>query len=246
MSLLVDLGNSRLKWAVTDGTTWESDAVLINEQDIATQLTACWSALPPPEKVVIASVASATRLQAVSAWIQGRWSVAPRVVQPQRQQLGVTNAYHDVASLGSDRWAALIAARHLTRKPVCLVDCGTAVTVDALSADGEFLGGVIFPGLRLLRRSLVTETAGILAVDGDPESYPGRTTADGVAAGTAVGLCGAIERIVGDYRRMLGEAMEVMITGGDAARLLPQLSLTVTHVPDLVLRGLARIAEQSP
>ena len=82
-----------------------------------------------------------------------RWSVTAHIVRPQAQQLGVKNLYRKPEQLGADRWAALIGARGLTGSAACVVDAGTAVTVEALSAKGEFLGGAIFPGLHLLRLS---------------------------------------------------------------------------------------------
>jgi type III pantothenate kinase len=124
-----------------------------------------------------------------------------------------------------------------------VVDCGTAVTVDALSADGEFLGGAVFPGLRLLRDSLVQGTAGIPATEGDATDCLARSTADGVAAGTLFGLAGAVERLIDEYRRTLGETTRVFLTGGDAPALAARLRAAHTPVPDLVLKGLARIAD---
>jgi len=155
----------------------------------------------------------------------------------------VRNRYRQPEQLGVDRWVALIGARGLTSSAACVVDCGTAVTVDALSAEGEFLGGAVFPGLRLLRDSLVRGTAGIPANEGDATDCLARSTADGVAAGTLFGLAGAVERLIDEYRRTLGATMRVFLTGGDAPALAARLRAAHTPVPDLVLKGLARIAD---
>ncbi len=157
------------------------------------------------------------------------------------------NHYHDPAALGADRWAALIAAHHLTAGPVCVIDCGTAVTIDALSADGDFLGGVILPGLRLLRTSLVQGTRSIRATDGDAATCLARSTADAVAAGTLFGLAGAVERVLAEHRQALGSEMSALITGADAGLVLSKLraEAPVAEVSDLVLRGLALIAEKA-
>ena len=158
-------------------------------------------------------------------------------------QLGVKNSYREPGQLGADRWAALLAARGLTSMAACVVDCGTAVTVDALSANGEFLGGMIFPGLQLLRRSLMQGTQGVKVSEGNVMDCLARSTADGVAAGTLFGLAGAVDRLIAEYRQTLGEAMQVFLTGGDAPVLASRLQTATTPVPDLVLKGLARIAE---
>lgn len=243
MNLLIDLGNSRLKWALHGPGLWRTDAALLDKQDIAPLLDTVWDKIATPEKVVVCSVSTPERLRALEQWVQARWSVAPRIVRAQTEQLGVRNRYRQPEQLGVDRWVALIGARGLTTSAACVVDCGTAVTVDALSAEGEFLGGAVFPGLRLLRDSLVQGTAGIPATEGDATDCLARSTADGVAAGTLFGLAGAVERLIDEYRRTLGDTMQVFLTGGDAPALAARLRAAHTPVPDLVLKGLARIAD---
>jgi len=243
VNLLVDLGNSRLKWALHEAGRWHTDAALLETTDMAPLLDRVWGGMSAPRQVVVCNVSEPRRLQTLEQWVRVRWSLALRVVRSQAEQLGVRNRYREPAQLGADRWAALIGARGLTPSAACVVDCGTAVTVDALSAEGEFLGGVIFPGLRLLRGSLVQGTGGIKLADGSDADCLARSTADGVAAGTLFGLAGAVERLIHEYRRTLGDSTQVLLTGGDGPQLAPRLSVAFTPVPDLVLRGLARIAD---
>jgi len=244
LRLLIDLGNTRLKWAQQTTGDWRTDVAALAGRDVVPLLDKVWRAIPAPEKIVISSVSSPETLQVVTHWIERNWSIPPHVIRAQAEQLGVKNGYTDPATLGADRWAALIAVRGLTALPACIVDCGTAVTVDALSADGEFLGGVIFPGLHLLRNSLTHGTQGIKKVaDGNDAECLARSTADGVAAGTLFGLVGAMEHLIQEYRKTLGEGMQIFLTGGDAPRLAPRLKLSVTRMPDLVLKGLARVAD---
>jgi type III pantothenate kinase len=242
VNLLIDLGNSRLKWAQQAPGLWRTEAALL-EHTLPSLLDRLWRDMDAPQKIVMCSVSTPERMQALEKWVQARWSVAPRIVRAQAEQLGVKNRYRQPEQLGADRWAALIGARGLTSFAACVVDCGTAVTVDALSADGEFLGGAVFPGLRLLRDSLVQGTAGIPVTAGDASDCLARSTADGVAAGTLFGLAGAVERLIHEYRRTLGESMKVFLTGGDASELAAKLRAANTPVPDLVLKGLARIAD---
>lgn len=240
----MDLGNSRLKWAQHDAGVWRSDAVLLDgQQDIGALLDRIWRDMPAPRQIIVCSVTSPQRSHSLELWAQTHWSVKPHHVYPQAQQLGVNNHYRDPQQLGADRWAALIGARGLSDAATCIVDCGTAVTLEALSAEGDFLGGVILPGLRLQRQSLAHGTQGINVTDGDVTECPARSTADGVAAGTLYGLAGAVERLVEEYRRTLGAAMQLLLTGGDAPLLAPRLRVPHRVVPDLVLNGLARIAD---
>jgi len=244
MNLLVDLGNSRLKWAQHAAGAWRTDAVLLDsEKNVETLFDKVWGEIAIPQRVIVCSVSGPERLNALEQWMRTRWSVTAHIVRPQVQQLGVKNLYHRPEQLGADRWAALIAVRGLTDSAACVVDAGTAVTVEALSAKGEFLGGAIFPGLRLLRDSLARGTVAIAPAEGNAVDCLARSTADGVAAGTLFGLAGAVERLRDEYRRSLGEPMEFFLTGGDAPALATHLRAPATIVPDLVLKGLARIAD---
>jgi type III pantothenate kinase len=244
LNLLIDLGNSRLKWTQQALGVWRVEAAVL-EDDMAALLDRAWRDMAAPKKVVVCSVSSASRAQALVQWVQARWSIAPQMVGAQAEQLGVKNFYRQPAQLGADRWAALIGARVLTNSAACVVDCGTAVTVDALSAEGVFLGGVIFPGLRLLRQSLAQGTAGIAEDESLAVDCLSRSTADGVAAGTLRGLTGAVDRLIDEHRRQLGATTQVFLTGGDAPALAARLHTAHTMAPDLVLQGLARIAEST-
>lgn len=238
--LLVDIGNSRIKWALGErpGDWRASGACARADMD---QLAVAWRGLAA-RSVFACNVAGpdvAVRLAALARQSVGR---EPRMVVAQAAGHGVTNRYGDPASLGADRWAALVGAHALVRGPVCVVDCGTAVTVDGLDADGHFDGGAIFPGLALCARALGAGTHGIGVGAGSHAGFPGRTTADGVATGVHHGVAAAIDGLVGRYCEFLGGQATVVLTGGDAHALQPLLRRTVQIIPDLVLRGLAVIA----
>ncbi len=243
MNLLVDLGNSRIKWAHAGPQLWETGAETIPAEGFSALLDRLWGQAAAPERVVVSSVHGQQRQRLLHDWLTRHWAREPQFIRAQTQQLGVTNRYRDPATLGADRWAALIAARQASLAAQCVVDCGTAVTIDALSAEGEFLGGVILAGLHMARTGLLSDTQGIRSVDGTDDSCLARSTGDGVAAGGLFGLAGAIERVVAEQRRVLGADARVLLTGGDAPRLLPLLPGPIAHAPDLVLQGLNIIAE---
>lgn len=245
MNLLIDLGNSRIKWAQATPHSWETHAALLPPRDLSPLLDEKWGMLPSPQQVLAASVVDGRRYQELERWIDAHWARPVQRVRAEREFLGVKNHYRDPGSLGADRWAALIAARNLCRAAACVISCGTAVTIDALSAEGEFLGGVILPGLRIQRMGLMEATAGIREIAGDDTSCLARSTADGVAAGTLFGLVGAVERVLAEQTARLG-TMEILITGADASLVMARTKLAVREVPDLVLRGLALIAQHKP
>lgn len=248
MNLLLDIGNTRLKWMLSTEHSQHTGQALMRTTDMVQQLDTAWGKLAPPQWVVATSVAAAVAEHDVRQWVQRHWPTARvHFVVAAAAGWGVKNNYREPARLGSDRWAALIAARHLTQTPVCVVDCGTAVTIDALNAAGEFMGGVILPGMALARQSLRAGAAGIVETEGDDSTCFARTTADAVAAGTLHGLVGAVQGIVTELGTGLGKDTQVLLTGGDGSRLAPYLHGRVVYplrlVPDLVLHGLARIAE---
>lgn len=241
MNLLVDLGNSRLKWAQSTDGKWTTGTALHAQQDMAALLDGAWAKFETPKRIVMASVATETPRAALADWCRRRWALEPVAIRAQAEQLGVKHCYAQLETFGADRWAALIAVRGLTQANACIVDCGTAVTVDALAADGEFRGGAIFPGLRLLRESLLRGTGGIYATEGRSDSALGCSTPDAVAGGTQHGLIGAVTLLVAEQVAALGGQTEVFLTGGDAPLLRAHLKPPMREVPDLVLKGLARI-----
>ncbi|MDH4133743.1 MAG: type III pantothenate kinase [Gammaproteobacteria bacterium] len=244
MNLLLDLGNSRLKWAMRDGALQDGRALSYGE-DFPAVLDHAFAALAKPARVVVASVAGTERNDALAGWLKAHWGLAPEFIVPRSRQCGVTSSYDEPARLGADRWAALIAAWARTASAACVVDAGTAVTVDVLDATGVFRGGVILPGLSLQRAALLRGTREISAAGEGGGSCLALNTADAVSGGMHYGLAGAIDRILDEQAAVLGVAPRVLLTGGDSEPLLPLLRHRVEHIPQLVLEGVGCIAEES-
>jgi type III pantothenate kinase len=153
-------------------------------------------------------------------------------------QCGVRNAYARPEQLGCDRWAALIAAWHRVGSACLVVGCGTATTIDALSDSGEFIGGLILPGIELMQRSLTGATANLRAGKGKYADFPDNTV-DALLGGAIQATCGAIER---QYALLNVAGAPVLLSGGAADLLLPHLNLPVQSVDDMVLQGLQLIS----
>lgn len=244
MRLLVDLGNTRLKWASSDSGHWRTGAALHRGAVLDELLDELWSDLPSPQKVVLVSVAEGDLAAGLERWVRARWRAEVHRVRAQPEQLGVVNRYREPAALGADRWVALIGARtEFPGEALCVVGCGTALTIDALTREGEFAGGVILPGLTMMREALTNGTAGVRAAEGNETSCLARSTADAVAAGALYGLAGAIERVAHEFEQALGEPMKLVVTGGDADRVAAHLRGSVRRIPDLLLKGLDHIAD---
>lgn len=245
--MLFDVGNSRLKWGV-----YEVDRLVrfgsIDHDKMKTRgMTALTNRLPTGIDYAlacnVAGAAFATRLAGV---IGIHCGTDLHFARAEKDAFGVRNGYRQPRRLGVDRWVALIAARAETRAAVCVVDAGTAVTIDAMDNTGQHLGGQILPGLGLMRDALQGRTSGIRLPQGrardlDPATAPfAGNTRDAVQSGAMSAVCGAIEHTI---RAMRGEGLRprLILTGGDASRILKRLDGTILHRPHLVLQGLAHM-----
>ena len=238
MILAVDAGNSRVKWALHDGRGFVRDGWVMHADIDA--LDAQWSSLPAPSAIVIANVAGEGIGQRLRKFSE-RWKTAPRWAFSARSQAGVSNRYDEPSQLGIDRWAALIGARRFSSDPCVVVNAGTAMTVDALTAEGEFIGGIIVPGFDLMHESLAAHTARLSAERGNFTSFP-RTTRDAITSGAIQALCGAVERMR-DAMLASGHQEPVLIISGGAGELVARhMDRPVRIVDKLVLEGLVQIA----
>lgn len=247
MKLLVDIGNTRIKWA-----TFERGALArggaLSRQDVATPigLLEAFTPLPAPRAVQVANVGGRGAAEEIAAVCSRLWSLAPAFAQVERQQFGVTNGYSDFRQLGVDRWLALLATWTAHRRPACIVSCGTATTIDGLDREGQHEGGLIVPGMELMMRSLSDNTNGI-SVTGSSGAVAelGRSTEQCVRNGAALALTALIDHAAARMSSSFGSDLRCVITGGAADRVLPGLQHRFEHDPELVLRGLALFAGET-
>lgn len=243
MSLLVDMGNTRLKWSVVKNGQLITGQPLVNEQINQQVLLTIWQHITPPQQLVIACVTANDKLTLVMAVAVALWpSIKIMRVSSQTQTFGIINAYTPPEKLGVDRWLALIAARNHYQLPACIVDCGTAITVDLVDADGHHLGGLISAGLTLMKQSLAHGTD---ALPFSHTTYPvaaANFTEAAIYSGTLWAAVGLIEQVLAKQKGILS----VILTGGDAALIAPHLSIAPIVDTDLVLRGLAIAAQGEP
>ncbi len=240
-TLLVDLGNTRLKWALTSPHEWVGGFAVPVASGIMPDFDRLWGDLAPPNHIMVANVRGATAAAALMDWCMRRWSVAPRCLDPAQPVPGIVNGYHDPGQLGPDRWAAVIAAQAAGPLPAVVVDGGTTITIDVVDQARGYVGGAILPGLELARRSLRDHTQQIGDVSAEYKGLLGRSTAECVASGVCHGLAGGVERVIEEVGRTLGSAPTVLLTGGDAERIRRFLKRPVVIEPELVLQGLAEV-----
>jgi len=253
--LLLDAGNTRIKWAAVHGAGLsEAGHEAYAEPGWRQRLIRAWEPLGRAERVVASCVAGETVRSELAALLAERWDLVPDWVAARGHGWGVSNAYARPERLGPDRWAALVAARALFEGPVCVVDCGSAVTLDVLDAQGRHLGGWILPGLDMMRRVLAERT-GALGLGREPErgsqdeggAELGTDTQTCIDRGTRAAVAATIERGLRAAASAAGATPTCVLTGGDAPtlqRLLaPGREPAPVLAPQLVLQGLARIAD---
>lgn len=249
MILLLDAGNSRLKWGCyTGGELAVGDPVAYGGSGLEANLERALGTMASPTRVLLCSVAAAATQRRLARWLRNRWHAPLAGVVPGRRGCGVRNAYPQPGTLGADRWAALVGARAGGAGAACIVDAGTAVTVDLLTADGVHAGGLIVPGLELARSSLELRTGRIAATAGADGAVQAlqlaHNTRDAVRTGTLYQLVALLDRVVDDLAATASGPLRGLLTGGDAATLLPLLRTPFEHRPHLVLEGLAELARK--
>ncbi len=238
MIVCLDSGNSRIKWGVHDGQTWLAQGAVAHA-DVA-QLAILPGEWPQVVKVLLANVAGAEAAQRIREQL-GAWQPMFHEVKAEARRGGVTNHYENPAQLGVDRWCALVGARAQTSAACVVVMAGTATTIDTLDAQGNFLGGLILPGIDLMHRALARDTAGLPFANGHYSLLP-RCTDDAIVSGTIEAQAGAIERA---FARLAASDGRCLLSGGNAALLAAHLSVPCQVFENLPLEGLRQLATES-
>ena len=240
--LAIDSGNTRIKWGWFEGGRWVRQSWVASAE--AAQIDAALVTAGSPDRIVISNVAGSAVRKSLAAAIEP-FGVEPCWIKSKARQSGVTSSYGEPGQLGSDRWAGLIGAWHLFHGPCLVVNAGTTMTVDALSDEGVFLGGIIVPGVDLIRAALAQNTAQLKLQQGRFTYFPD-STADAIMSGAINALVGSIERMLRFMQETGQIAPLVVLSGGAAAMIEPQLNARIELVDNLVLEGLIRIPlEQS-
>lgn len=238
--IAIDAGNTRIKWGVHDGTYWIARGALPTHDAAGlSEVSAGW---PEAARIVACNVAGKMVEDAIVTALRPRFP-ALLWLRSSAGVCGVRNTYDRPESLGADRWAALIGARGLAATDCLVVGAGTATTVDWLAASGEFRGGLILPGIDLMRASLARDTAQLPLAEGKFSMTP-RSTVDAIVSGCLHAQVGAIERMFSGLPATPGTSC--LLTGGAAQRIAPHLLVPFKLTENLVLDGLMRFAVMHP
>lgn len=251
VTLLVDIGNTRVKWArlVRGKLTRMRAAAHVGwaAGDFARRVIGAPRGLA---RIIVVSVASSRTNAALSAAARQRAGLKAEFFASARRAGGVTTLYSEPWRLGADRLAAAIGARQMAGgRAVCVIAVGTALTLDLVDTRRRHRGGAIVPAPALMKDSLLTQTNGIRrrAQGGTLKGgFFARSTRGAIEQGSRYAAAAVIDRAITEARSVLGRAPLVLLTGGGAPALRPLIRSTHQWVPDLVLRGLAVLASSAP
>ncbi|TWO67888.1 type III pantothenate kinase [Caenimonas sedimenti] len=247
--LAIDIGNTRLKWALY-ATTEPGAAPLAQGAEFLENIDkladGAWAQLAPPDRMLGCCVAADAVKRRVEEQMEELWDIPAHWVVSSGAEAGVSNGYDHPTRLGADRWVAMIGARQRVlvagaARPAVVVMVGTAVTVEALDADGHFLGGLILPGHGIMLRALESGTAGLHVPTGEVREFP-TNTSDALTSGGTFAIAGAIERMVQHLRRRSGTDPVCIMTGGAGWKMAPHLLEGFELVESLIFDGLLVIA----
>lgn len=245
MNVVIDVGNSRINWASVEqgALVGVGNALHIDSLDRAFE-TLAYTLPKHVERIMVSNVAGEAFARRLLKLSTDCWSCEPEFVEPVAMQCGVRSAYGHPEQIGSDRWVNVIAAHNVTTGPACVIDAGTSVTFDAVDEGGQHLGGLIFPGLRMMISALDTKTSDISVTEA-PTRLPqgisilGKSTDESVGHGVMLALATGLNRAIQLVEGELKADPKVFLTGGDAELFLPLLEKDVDHRKNLILEGLA-------
>jgi type III pantothenate kinase len=257
MILSVDIGNSRIKWAL-----WRADQITVRGvaayegKKLADVFDQLFSDLEKPLHVFAVSVAANEVSQGLTDWVKQHWQKNVEYLKTEKQYKNIINAYHDPGQHGADRWAAIIAGfQSFPGNAVCVINAGTAITFDLINKNGQHLGGYILPSYVTMHAALLGDTANVASTlnakfnqskcSASKIGVIPDNTNDAVNQGLHKLLQAGIRELCQFAQKTMGEPMQIIITGGFAEVILSYPDMpAMHHMPDLVMRGLYSIMRQ--
>ncbi len=238
MMLMVDMGNSTIKWACLEDEYLSLQQRILYQNDTLDQ---AWNTLDVPSDVWISNVAGPQKADVLSQWIKSHWGLQATFVETSDYACGVKNAYEIPKQLGVDRWLALIGAHQLENGSLCVVDCGTAITLDVLFANGHHQGGLIMPGLTSMHQALLKNTYALDKTLYKPneQTFLAHNTQTGIRLGTQYAVIGLLEYVINTCEK---KQLKLIVTGGSIPAFESLLHIPYRYIPELVLQGLKAVA----
>ncbi len=248
MKYLFDIGNSRLKWA------WANDehvfyggscAHSAGIETLIGQIKRTGDADMTPDELLVCCIDNQPQVHATA--LRAAFGIEPVFAQVRKTLSGLTIAYADSEALGVDRWLGMLAAWKERQGPICVVDCGSACTIDLVDEHGQHLGGYIIPGMTMMRNALSRDAAQLPPLSGQSETAaltPGQDTIACMNNGVLLATTALIDAGIRHARECFGRMPDCLLTGGDASRIANRLCQPVDDEPLLLFRGLRLITAE--
>ncbi len=239
--MLLDIGNTRLKTARLKGDDFIAGDELIHKGRLDIKTLKKIEFEGKPDRIVASCVVENKNENTLRKWAQKIIRSDIEFITSVQQQCGVINAYTDPTQLGSDRWMAMIAAHNQWQGNLCVVDAGSALTLDLIQADGRHLGGYIIPGMKMMQHCLLDSTeipvskSSIVLAN---KVQQGSNTINCISNGALQAVCGLVERTIMQFEQETQQSIQCIVTGGDGQRLADNLNFSCVIEPNLVLRGI--------
>ncbi|MCY7306755.1 MAG: type III pantothenate kinase [Rhodoferax sp.] len=248
--LAIDVGNTRLKWALFDAPKPSAQVLAQGAEfleNIDKLAEGAWATLAPPASMLGCVVAGDAARRRVEEQME-LWDVTPQWVVANETEAGVVNGYDYPTRLGAGRWVAVVGAWHRMlsqgpARPIVVAMVGTAVTVEAIDGNGRYLGGLILPGHGIMLRALESGTAGLHVPTGEVRDFP-TNTSDALTSGGTFAIAGAMDRMVRNLQQHCGVAPTCYMTGGAGWKMAPSLGTPFELVDNLIFDGLLEIASR--
>ncbi len=240
MKLLLDIGNSTVHWAMAQNNQFANVGTFAyKKNNLQNRLQKNLSSLQKPSHVLVANVGGHDVLDCLDDWVKKTWQRPLWQPCVSANFNALKNSYDDTQQMGIDRWLAMIAAWEKHQSALCLVGCGTALTIDVVDAEGKHLGGYIAPGIELMQQALINKAEHInVAVDKKSSLQYAQNTQAAINNGAFLATVAMIDRVVSDFSNALNSHPECIISGGMATLINPLLQTKFAYEPDLVLSGL--------
>jgi type III pantothenate kinase len=243
LTLYADIGNSRVKLIAEEEVFGNETSFSYEIASLSETLAPALKDFPDPKRVIVSNVAGQIVAEKFQQACLDAWTISPEFLTVESECCGISIGYKDPSQLGIDRWLGMIAAWNLYKTDICVVDCGTAITVDIVTHEGKHLGGYIIPGFDIMNDALRSKT--ILkntVVTADSTLAPGTTTQDCMANGAMLAIKSFLEAIINRLNKQHGYTFSCIITGGASELIGNQLNIETHYERNLLFTGMKLVA----
>jgi type III pantothenate kinase len=240
MKLLLDIGNSSVNWASEKKSQFFSQGSFIyNKNNFENSLEKNISLTKNVSKILVSNVAGLEISNSLGSWVKKHSSLELWQSCVEKKFKGLKTSYSETQQMGIDRWLSMVAGWEKHQSSLCVVSCGTALTIDSVDSKGNHLGGYIIPGIDLMQKILIANTEKInINIGNNPSIDYASDTKTAVNNGAFFASVSIIDRVVNKLLTELGSMPKCIISGGNASLVKPLLEHRFEYEPNLVLRGL--------